>query len=77
MMDSVAALLEQSAAVALPAAGVIDLSRVDRVDSAGVALLLAWKRRATAKGKPLGFAGMPQTMVSLTELYGVSELLRQ
>ena len=74
-MDSTSELLDASAASALPAAGIVDLAGVDRVDSAGVAVLLAWKRRAAAEAKPLVFAGVPESMASLAQLYGVQELL--
>jgi phospholipid transport system transporter-binding protein len=74
-MDSASELLEASAASALPAAGIVDLAGVDRVDSAGVAVLLAWKRRAAAEAKLLVFAGVPESMASLAQLYGVQELL--
>ena len=74
-MDSAAAVLDASGALALPQAGVVDLERVDRVDSAGVAVVLAWKHRAAAEGKPLVFAGVPRSMTSLAELYGVEDFL--
>ena len=76
-MDSVSALLRASAAQALPAAGIVDLAGVDRVDSAGVALLLAWRRRAAAEERRLVFSGVPPSMASLAALYGVQELLVQ
>lgn len=74
-MDSVATVLASSSEVALPATGVIDLERVEAVDSAGVALLLAWKRRASVEGKPTTFAHLPPSLASLAQLYGVEELL--
>ena len=74
-MDSVATVLAASIEAPLPATGVIDLERVEAVDSAGVALLLAWKRRAAAEGKPLAFAHLPSSLASLAQLYGVEELL--
>jgi phospholipid transport system transporter-binding protein len=74
-MDSVAAVLAASTEAALPASGVIDLERIEVVDSAGVALLLAWKRRAEAERKPLAFAHLPPSLASLAQLYGVEELL--
>jgi phospholipid transport system transporter-binding protein len=76
MMDSVADLLEASRSLAMPRAGVVDLERVDRVDSAGVSVLLAWKRRAAVEGTPLQFAGVPQSMMSLALLYGVEDMLK-
>jgi phospholipid transport system transporter-binding protein len=74
-MDSVATVLATSTEAALPATGVIDLERIEAVDSAGVALLLAWKRRAAVEGKPLAFAHLPPSLASLAQLYGVEELL--
>ena len=74
-MDSVATVLAISAEAELPATGVIDLERVEAVDSAGVALLLAWKRRAAVEGKPLTFAHLPPSLASLAQLYDVEDLL--
>jgi len=74
-MDSVATVLGISAEAALPATGVIDLERVEAVDSAGVALLLARKRRAGVEGKSLTFAHLPPSLASLAQLYGVEDLL--
>ena len=74
-MDCVANVLAASSEAPLPATGIVDLERVEAVDSAGVALLLAWKRRAAAEGKPMTFAHIPPSMASLAQLYGVDELL--
>jgi len=74
-MDSAARVLAESIGATLPASGVISLAGVDRVDSAGVAVLLAWKRRAAAEGRALSFADVPASLAALAELYGVVELL--
>ncbi len=74
-MDCVATVLAASTELPLPATGIIDLERVEAVDSAGVALLLAWQRRAAAEGKPLTVAHIPSSLASLAQLYGVEELL--
>ena len=74
-MDSAATVLAISTEAELPATGVIDLERVEAVDSAGVALLLAWRRRAAVEGKPLTFAHLPPSLASLAQLYGVEDLL--
>src|SRR5262249_20093497 len=74
-MDSAAQVLAASRGAPLPASGVISLARVDRVDSAGVAVLLAWKRRAAAEGKALSFAEIPGSLAALSELYGVVDVL--
>jgi phospholipid transport system transporter-binding protein len=75
VMDTVAALLSASRARQLPAARIVDLTSVARIDSAGVALMLAWKRRAAAEGGKLGFEHVPSTVTSLAIVYGVAELL--
>lgn len=75
-MDSVADVLTASVETQLPETGIIDLGRIESVDSAGVALLLAWERRAAAEGKPVTFAHLPPGLASLARLYGVEELLR-
>jgi phospholipid transport system transporter-binding protein len=76
-VDSVSSLLHASAAHPLPGASIVDLGGVDRVDSAAVALLLAWRRRAATEGRRLVFSGVPPSMASLAALYGVQELLVQ
>jgi ABC-type transporter Mla MlaB component len=74
-MDTAATLLAASTASPLPESGIVDLARIERVDSACVALMLAWKRRAAAERKPLAFTGVPESVTSLAMLYGVGELL--
>ncbi|MEP6943428.1 MAG: STAS domain-containing protein [Betaproteobacteria bacterium] len=75
VMDTVALVLGASATRPLPETGVIDMTNVQRVDSAAVALMLAWKRRAAGEAKPLTFASVPANITSLAALYGVAELL--
>jgi phospholipid transport system transporter-binding protein len=53
----------------------IDLSRVAAVDSSALALLLAWKRAAQARGVPLLVSNAPASLHSLAQLYGVAGLL--
>jgi phospholipid transport system transporter-binding protein len=74
-IGNVASVLAASIGMPLPSTGRVDLKGVDPVDSAGVAILLEWKRRALAEGMQLAFENVPPTMVSLAELYGVGELL--
>jgi phospholipid transport system transporter-binding protein len=68
-------VLAAAAALALPAGGDVDLSAVEGIDSAAVAVLLALKRRAADEDKPLRFVGVPAALASLAELYGVEEIL--
>ncbi|WP_255991694.1 STAS domain-containing protein [Chitinolyticbacter albus] len=53
----------------------LDLAGVTRVDSAAVALLLAWQRQAHAAGTRLTIAGAPAALLQLAKLYAVDALL--
>ena len=54
---------------------VLDFSQVEAVDSSAVSLLLGWMRVARQKNHELQIENLPDSMVSLAGLYGVSELL--
>jgi phospholipid transport system transporter-binding protein len=54
----------------------IDLSRMERFDSAAVAALLVWRRAAQSVGLSLRIASVPPGLQSLADLYGVAELLK-
>ena len=56
-------------------AAVIDLQSVPAVDSAAVAILLAWRRTAHRQGRTLDFQNPPPALTSLAQLYGVADLL--
>jgi phospholipid transport system transporter-binding protein len=74
-VDTAANVLEASVAAELPPSGIVSLARVDGVDSAAVAVLLAWRRRAIAERKNLSFTDVPATLSALAELYDVEELI--
>ncbi|MGV3655508.1 MAG: STAS domain-containing protein [Noviherbaspirillum sp.] len=52
-----------------------DMGQVTAVDSAAVAILLAWRRAAAQQGVALSFSNFPPTLHSLAELYGVAGML--
>ena len=54
----------------------IDLSRMERFDSAAVAALRVWRRAARSAGLSLRIAGVPAGLQSLADLYGVADLLK-
>jgi len=54
---------------------VVDLEKVEAVDSAAVSLLLSWLRRAQSNQIAISFAHVPDNLLSLARLYGVAELL--
>jgi phospholipid transport system transporter-binding protein len=74
-VDTAASVLETSREAVLPATGIVSLAGVDNVDSAAVAVLLAWRRRTAAEGKELSFTDVPASLSALAELYGVEELI--
>ncbi len=53
----------------------IDLAGLTQVDSAGVAVLLAWQRAAVARQQALSFHNPPENLRSIAQLYGVAEFL--
>ena len=54
---------------------VIDFSRLEKVDSSAVSLLLVWLREAQRSKVNLQFTNVPDNLMSLATLYGVAELL--
>jgi phospholipid transport system transporter-binding protein len=69
--------LEQGAAAIRAGETVFDLGGVKAADSSGVALLLAWQRRALDAGHRLTFINVPDNVHKLAALYGVDTLLPQ
>jgi phospholipid transport system transporter-binding protein len=76
-VDTAASVIEASRAAALPGTGIVSLASVDGVDSAAVAVLLAWRRRAEAEGRELSFTDVPASVSALAELYGVEDLINR
>lgn len=48
---------------------VLDLSRVEQADSAGLAVLLEWQRSTVAAGGSISLAAMPAGLAALADLY--------
>lgn len=53
----------------------IDMGRVERADSAGVALLLAWQRRAEGNDVELRLVNVPESIRSIIEVCGLTAVL--
>lgn len=58
------------------AGGGLDLSEVESIDSAGVALLLELTRRARAQGKDLPIRGASRQVVDLVTFFRLKSLLQ-
>ena len=53
----------------------LDLAEVGRADSAGVALLIEWRREAQRQGRSIHFENFPPQMQAIARLSHVDELL--
>lgn len=74
--ETVSALLSESATLlADPAALRIDLSGVQRADSAGLALLAEWLRRASERRQDIAFANAPAQLHNLARVSGLDQVL--
>lgn len=71
--SALAASASSNAAAA--AATEFDLAAVTAVDSSALAVIFGWQRRARELGKSLRIIHPPKDLLSLAELYGVTELL--
>lgn len=81
--ESGATLTHASATAALAAglqriaagAGSVDCSPLVQFDSSALAVLLAWKRAAHARGVEFAIFNLPPGLASLAQAYGVDTLL--
>jgi phospholipid transport system transporter-binding protein len=74
-METVAALFDTPLLAEQGNVVVVDLAKVEAVDSAAVSLLLSWLRRAEQSHVSIAFDHVPASLLSLARLYGVAELL--
>lgn len=74
-LETAAALLTRGVTALGKGEPRFDLSGVADIDSSGLAVLFGWQRAARAQGLPLYIANPPHNLISLAEMYGVSELL--
>jgi phospholipid transport system transporter-binding protein len=78
-LANVGALLEEGRRHVAEGASTVDLGEVSEMDSALLALLLAWVREAAARGPERGgtltFANPPESLRTIARLYGVDGLL--
>ena len=54
---------------------ILDLAQVERTDSAGLALLIEWLRRAQAANRTLRFANIPAQVQTLIRINGLQDAL--
>ena len=69
------ALLAEGVALIGDSTSVFDLAAVSDVDSSALAVVFGWLREAKRQGKSIHVSNAPKDMLSLADVYGVSELL--
>lgn len=69
-----AALAAGCARIAAGAAAV-DCAALTQFDSSALAVLLAWRREAQARGRALDILNVPAGLASLAQVYGVDTLV--
>ena len=74
-LGNVAQLLDEGRRQVEEGVRTVDLGEVSEMDSALLALLLAWLREARARGQSLEFVRPPQALRTIARLYGVDGLI--
>ncbi|MGB7815266.1 MAG: STAS domain-containing protein [Methylotenera sp.] len=75
IIGTVSAILEASKSLPIAADTMVDFSKVNNIDTSTISLILEWKRRAQLESQTLKFVNLPANLISLTQLYGVAELI--
>jgi phospholipid transport system transporter-binding protein len=75
LIGTVCEMLAISKALPMTSDTVIDFAKVDDIDTSTISLILEWKRRAQQENQQLKFVNLPANLTSLTQLYGVDELI--
>lgn len=68
-------LLAQGSAALAEAETLFDLAAVTDVDSSSIAVIFGWLRAAREQGKAIRITHAPKELLSLADVYGVTELL--
>ena len=74
-LGNVAQLLDEGRRYVEEGVKSVDLGEVTELDSALLALLLAWLREAKARGRTLELARPPEALRTIAQLYGVDTLI--
>lgn len=75
LMDRARALLEAGCALLHGEVTEVNLSSVDDVDSSALAVMLGWMRFVEARGASVHFTGVSDSIRSLADLYGLTDIL--
>ncbi len=75
VIGTVSAILEASKSLPIAANTMVDFANVTNIDTSTISLILEWKRRAQRENQSLKLMNLPANLTSLTQLYGVVELI--
>ena len=74
-LSNVGGLLEEGRRHLAEGVRTVDFGEVTEMDSAALALCLAWLRDARAAGGAITFSNLPESLQTIARLYGVHSLL--
>ena len=74
--DNAVAILNQGIQAIDSGDSVMDMHDVRKTDSAAVAVVLEWIRRAQARGAELKVINAPDSFQNLVKLYSLSDLIK-
>ena len=74
-LDNVVRVLEEGRRHIAEGVRSVDLAEVTEMDSALLAMLLAWLRDARSLKRELAIANPPESLQTIARLYGVDQLL--
>ncbi len=75
VIGTVSSVLTASKSLVLNAETTIDFAEVTDIDTSTISLILEWKRRAQHENQTIKLVNLPANLNSLTQLYGVAELI--
>ena len=75
VIGAVPALLEASKSLSITHNAAVDFAKVTDIDTSTISLIFEWKRRAQKENQALKFVNLPANLTTLTQLYGVAELI--
>jgi phospholipid transport system transporter-binding protein len=74
-LNEAGSILREGTSAMTEGVTVIDLASVTQVDSSALSLILSWRREAQRLSHPLSFRNIPDSLLSLTRLYGLDDLI--
>jgi phospholipid transport system transporter-binding protein len=75
LIGTVTQILTASSSLTMNNDTKIDFARVTDIDTSTISLIFEWKRRAQKENQIIQFVNLPVNLTSLTQLYGVAELV--